>query len=209
MKEGRYTFSHDSGDAARYAGELLLYFLEKRGVAITGKVIRSSPKDGDRLVYTYYSEYALSEVLMKMLEFSNNFIANQLVIAMGAEKGNQPGTLDKGVRVLREYTGSVLGLSDINIVEGSGISRKNRLSALDMLAVLKSFKPYRHLLKKEGPFSFKTGSLRGIRTRAGFYERDGGPPYHFAIFINRKGPNTNSLMKCVEHVVKKSEETSH
>ena len=34
-KEGRYTFSHNPQDAARYAGELLSYFLQKRGIKTT------------------------------------------------------------------------------------------------------------------------------------------------------------------------------
>ena len=201
MREGRYTFSHEPGDAARYSGELLAYFLEKRGVGIKGRVLAGSLKEGDRLVYRYYSEFELQELLGKLLEFSNNFIANQLIIALGAEEWGPPGSLEKGVRVLRDYADKRLGLKGIHIVEGSGISRENRVSALDMLPVLEAIAPYRNILTQQGPFLFKTGSLRGIRTRAGFYEGGENPPYYFAIFINHKGPDMDDLMKCIGNVV--------
>jgi D-alanyl-D-alanine carboxypeptidase/D-alanyl-D-alanine-endopeptidase (penicillin-binding protein 4) len=198
MSRGRYTFSHKPGDAAQYAGELFLYFLGRKGVKISGKVMGGHVKEGDSLVYAYYSEFTLEELLKKMLEFSNNFIANQLTISMGANAHKPPGTLEKGVRVVRDYAKQKIGLTEIDIVEGSGISRKNRLSAMDMLAILQTFRPYRYLLRKEGPFYYKTGTLRHTRTRAGFYDRGEGAPYAFAIFLNRQGPDIESLMKAIK-----------
>ncbi|MFC1883479.1 D-alanyl-D-alanine carboxypeptidase/D-alanyl-D-alanine-endopeptidase [Thermodesulfobacteriota bacterium] len=204
MNQGRYTFSHKPGDAARYAGELFLHFLANKGVKFRGEVLAGSVEEGDSLIYEYYSDFTLEELLMKMLEFSNNFIANQLIISMGAHAHNPPGTLEKGMRVVRDYAKLKVGLTDINMVEGSGISRKNRLSAIDMLAILQAFRPYRRLLKKEGPFLYKTGTLRHIRTRAGFYDKGDGAPYTFAIFLNRQGPNIESLMKAIKGMAERN-----
>jgi D-alanyl-D-alanine carboxypeptidase/D-alanyl-D-alanine-endopeptidase (penicillin-binding protein 4) len=86
-------------------------------------------------------------------------------------------------------------------VEGSGISRKNRVSALDMLAILKRFEPYRHLLKRKDNVLFKTGSLNGIRTRAGYVEKNGRGPYSFVIFLNRSGPDMDELMESVKGAI--------
>jgi D-alanyl-D-alanine carboxypeptidase/D-alanyl-D-alanine-endopeptidase (penicillin-binding protein 4) len=125
-------------------------------------------------------------------------MANQFVLALGAQVHGAPGTLDNGVEVFSSYCREVLGLSDVQIVEGSGISRENRLSPLDMLAVLKRFEPHRALLVREGTVSYKTGSLRGIKTRAGYIESCSGRPYYFAVFLNGSHANVDSIVNCVK-----------
>jgi D-alanyl-D-alanine carboxypeptidase/D-alanyl-D-alanine-endopeptidase (penicillin-binding protein 4) len=198
LRKGRYTFSHHRHEAARHAGELLAYFLRKSGKAAQGKVRSGKVGPGDRLIYTYYSIFTLEEALKKMFEFSNNFMANQILIALGAHVHGPPGTLSKGIRVISDFSGEVLHLNDVEIAEGSGISRKNRLSALDMLAVLRRFEPYRALLVRDGCLLYKTGSLRGIRTRAGYIENTSGKPYYFVVFLNDSDADIDSILDCVK-----------
>lgn len=196
-KRGRYTFTHGQGEATLYAGELLGHFLKENRVKIRGDIRLGSVRPEDRLIYTYHSRLTLEEALKKMLEFSNNFVANQILIALGARLFGPPGTLNKGVRVITDYVKKELHLGDVQIVEGSGISRKNRLSALDMAVILKRFRPYRHLLKRKARIFYKTGSLKGIRTRAGYVDGGAEGVYSFVIFLNRSGTNIDALMKCI------------
>ena len=198
-KSGRYTFSHDRHDAARYAGELLMHFLRERGKACQGEVRAGTVVPGDVLLYTYRSTFTLEQVLRDMFEFSNNFIANQILIALGARVHGPPGTLAKGVRVLSDYARDVLHLRDIEIAEGSGISRKNRISARDMLAVLRGFEPHRYLLVREGRISYKTGTLKGVKARAGYIEDRSGNVYYFVIFLNSPHANIDSILECVKN----------
>lgn len=200
LKKGRYTFSHDPKDAARYAGELFLHFLRQKGIQANGKIRLDAVGPGDKLILSYRSMFTLEHVLKKMLEFSSNFMANQITIALGARVYGPPGTLSKGVRVVNDYAKKELNLRDITVVEGSGISRKNRLSALDMLTVLKQFRPYRHILMKKDNIIFKTGSLKGIRTQAGYIEGAEGP-YFFVIFLNREDLKIESLVDCIRRVI--------
>jgi D-alanyl-D-alanine carboxypeptidase/D-alanyl-D-alanine-endopeptidase (penicillin-binding protein 4) len=109
--------------------------------------------------------------------------------------------LTKGAAVVSDYAKKELRLKGIQIVEGSGISRENRLSALEMLTILKRFKPYRHLLNKKDQALYKTGSLQGVRTRAGYIERSDQELYYFVIFFNRAGADIEALMKCVMHAL--------
>ena len=111
------------------------------------------------------------------------------------------GTLAKGVRVLSDYVRDVLNLEGVSIEEGSGISRKNRLSAMDMLAVLRRFEGYRSLLVSKGTISYKTGSLRGVRTRAGYVEGSGGDLYYFVVFLNGSGADIDYIVDCVKKSV--------
>jgi len=199
LDTGRYTFSHYGHEAARYAGELLVHFLKERGKVCQGQIRAGVVGLGDPLVYTYHSIFTLEQALKKMFEFSNNFMANQILIALGAHIHGPPGTLAKGVKVLSDYAGEVLRLHDIEIAEGSGISRKNRLSALDMLAVLRRFEPHRALLVRKGRVLYKSGTLSGVKTRAGYIEDKSGNPYYFVIFLNSSSADIDSIFDCVKN----------
>jgi D-alanyl-D-alanine carboxypeptidase/D-alanyl-D-alanine-endopeptidase (penicillin-binding protein 4) len=201
LKRGRYTFSHDRKETTLYAGHLLRHFLKQRNVNISGKIYLDTIELGDRLIYHYRSRFSLEDALRKMMAFSNNFMANQIVIALGAQVYGPPGTLAKGVNVVSGYAHNYLNLQHIEIVEGSGISRKNRVSAMDMLTILKAFRPYRHLLRRAGDVLYKTGTLRGISTRVGYIEGQSGGPYCFVIFLKRSGSPIDGLMRCVKQIL--------
>jgi serine-type D-Ala-D-Ala carboxypeptidase/endopeptidase (penicillin-binding protein 4) len=196
-RNGRYTFSHESREGARYAGELLRYFLEKDGVEGKGCVRHGIRVPGDSLIYVYRSRFTLEEVLKKMFKFSNNFMANQMLISLGGHVFGAPSTLAKGQKAVLQYARETLGLKDLEFVEGSGISRKNRLSPGDMLRVLKQFRPYRRLLPRMGPFRYKTGTLKGIHARAGFYEKPAGNPGYLVLFLNHEEVDADRFMRCL------------
>ncbi len=198
IRKGRFTFTHDATVAARYAGELFLVFTAKKGGIHDGSIRMGVVNHGDEPVYTHFSPSTLSDVIQKMMTFSNNFIANQLVIALGAHVHGPPGTLEKGVSVIQEYARTELGLKTVRIVEGSGISRQNRISPMDMAVVLDRFKLFRRLLKRSGQTSFKTGTLKGIQTRVGYIESSTENPYVFVVFLNHGSGNVESLVSCLE-----------
>lgn len=198
LERGRYTFTHEHDEIVQYAGEILVHFLRRRGIDVRGK-IRTGIAPPKEPLCTYRSPFALEEALQKMLAFSNNFLANQILMAMGAQEEGPPATLEKGVSVLSRYAKDTLHLKDIQLVEGSGISRGNRLSAVDMLAILQAFQPYRHILTRDGDILYKSGTLRGLRTRAGYIERPGLGPYYFVVSL------TSTLdMNAVMDALKKS-----
>jgi len=136
----------------------------------------------------------MAQVISKLLEHSNNFIANQLLIAAGAKAYGPPGTLSKGVQAVSVFANDVLKLQDIHIVEGSGISRENRISAQDLLAVLEAFVPYYRLMPGEGKAFYKSGTLSGINTRAGYFENKDGKTYRFVVLLNTPGKSADRIM---------------
>jgi D-alanyl-D-alanine carboxypeptidase/D-alanyl-D-alanine-endopeptidase (penicillin-binding protein 4) len=137
-----------------------------------------------------------------MMAFSNNFIANQLVLALGAVRYGPPATLAKAQAALRDFSWRTLGLHSVRVVEGSGISRENRLSALDMLVILDHFKPYRHLLNKTDDIRMKTGTLTGIAARAGYISPDDGAPYPFALFLNGSRGDPDRTIRCIRDAIR-------
>lgn len=199
-KSGRYTFSHDRREAVLYAGALLSFFLEKQGVVRKGMVRLAPVKDEKELLYTYSSRFTMRDVIKELFQFSNNFVANQLLLATGASVYGAPATLQKGIRALVRYARKNLGLRKLELVEGSGISRKNRISPEGMVTVLRRFRPYRDLLPREGPFLIKTGTLKGIRTRAGYIDKGKEPPGYIVLFLKRTHPDPDSLLHCFERL---------
>ncbi len=198
LKRGRIVFSHRGREALLYAGEMIRYFLQQAGVRVQGPVVAAPQTVPDMtLIYRHTSPFSLDELVSRLMAFSNNFMANQLLIATGAHVYGTPGTLPKAARALTAYASDVLGIADVRFVEGSGISRENRISARSLMIALKHFEPYRHLMTYEGGVHFKTGTLRGIRTRVGYIENDAGRPYRFVLLLNNPGKRPEPILRRV------------
>jgi len=199
ITRGRITLAADRFEALKYAGELLRFFLKQAGVQVTGGVINSRiDPTADALVWSYRSDATLDLVVSKLLEFSNNFIANQILLVMGAEILKPPATVDKGLQVLRGYYRDGLGIKTGRIVEASGISRKNRITARAMLRILEHYEPYHGLMRRQGRQYYKTGHLKGVRTRAGFLSGNHGGLYRFVVMCNTPGKSTDAIMSAIE-----------
>jgi D-alanyl-D-alanine carboxypeptidase/D-alanyl-D-alanine-endopeptidase (penicillin-binding protein 4) len=197
MDSGRIVFSHSQGESALYAGHLVASFLLQQGMSSSGQIRTGRVEDGDRLLVRYVSPYALMDVISRLMEFSNNFIANQLFISAGIQAYGLPGTIDKGIRASREFLQKELQIETLQLAEGSGISRENRLSAMQMDQLLVRFYPYRHLMRRQGNELFKTGTLGGVRTRAGYIEDGNGGSYRFVVMINTPDKTADPVMAII------------
>ena len=141
-------------------------------------------------------------IVSDLMAFSNNFIANQLLLAMGAQVHGGPATLAKGLSVLNDYCTSRLGIASIKLAEASGISRRNRISAKSMIKALDQFHPHRYLLRNEGAQWYKTGTLNGIHTRAGYLRSKEGINYRFVIMLNTAGKRTEPIVRILEEALR-------
>jgi len=194
--QGRVVLTHKNKEATLYVGHLLAYFLKNEGIQCLGKITTGTvDASNDKHIYTYVSQYTLEQILVELFEYSNNFTANQLLITAGAKAYGPPGSLEKGIQAVNSYTRNRLNLNDIDIIEGSGISRKNKASANDMMKILLKFKPYYYLMRYENNEYYKTGTLKGIRTRAGYIEDKKTELYPFVVLINTPGKSTHTIMK--------------
>jgi D-alanyl-D-alanine carboxypeptidase/D-alanyl-D-alanine-endopeptidase (penicillin-binding protein 4) len=84
------------------------------------------------------------------------------------------------------------------IEEGSGLSRRNKMSVTQMIKVLNAFRPYRLLLNREGRVLIKTGSLKGVRSLAGYLLPDRDLPLVFTIILNGAEARTGRREKILE-----------
>jgi D-alanyl-D-alanine carboxypeptidase/D-alanyl-D-alanine-endopeptidase (penicillin-binding protein 4) len=126
-----------------------------------------------------------------MNKFSNNVMARQLYLTLGAEAAGEPATREKADRVIREWlAGKKLNFPEMVLENGSGLSRVERISARHLgELLLSSFRspvmpefiaslPLAAMdgtMKKRladadvaGQAHIKTGSLTGVRSIAGY-----------------------------------------
>ena len=197
ITNGRFTITHNSDDAARYTGELLLYFMNQAGIKNENIIELSPVSEDDELILVFESPYTLEYIVQNMLEYSSNFIANQLLLMLGAYFYGPEGTVEKGTNLIKNFLSINFGMKSPQIVEGSGLSRENLLSPREMLKILDYFTPYRDLLVYKEQVWFKSGSLSGVKTRAGYIETSAGDFMPFIIMCGRNFIDIEKAMLCL------------
>jgi len=121
---------------SKYFADLLKHSLRLNGVSVA-RVLKGQTPSQAELLYTFQSA-PLKEVVQKMNHFSSNHIAMQLLFAMGQEK---TGLFKKelGLSRMREVLSDLsYSPSDFTINDASGLSRSNRISSAQLVAVLAS-----------------------------------------------------------------------
>jgi D-alanyl-D-alanine carboxypeptidase/D-alanyl-D-alanine-endopeptidase (penicillin-binding protein 4) len=204
-KSGRILLTNNSDEITRYAGEIFYYFLKKQGIKIKGSIqLGKVNYDNDKLIYRYLSQFDLSGIISRLLEYSNNFMANQILLTTGAKVFGAPATIEKGIKAAKKFVSQRFDIKDageISFVEGSGISRNNQLTAQTFLKLLHEFKPYHDLMKNKDNQYYKTGTLNGIHTRVGYIVSATNELYPFIVFINTPGKTTEPVMKQLKKLV--------
>lgn len=179
----RINLSKNPDICLEYAGELLKVFLEQAGVKVQGRILPSGGGNPALLLYEHKARKPLDQLVTELFKYSNNFMTNQIFLAMGAERYGPPADEVKARRVVWDYLKSE-GIPLFHMEEGSGLSRRTKLTAAQLTAVLHRFKPYRRLLVKDDNVLYKTGTLSDVKSMAGYIERPGAEPLTFVILLN-------------------------
>jgi serine-type D-Ala-D-Ala carboxypeptidase/endopeptidase (penicillin-binding protein 4) len=202
LKEGRIALSNQHHEPLFYLGELFALNLAQRGVLLHGNIqLGTVNTDTDKRLISFSSPYCLDETISKLLAYSSNFIANQLLLSIGAKAFGPPATLEKGVRATRNYAEKSLGIKELHIAEGSGIGRENRVSARMMATLLHAFLPHRDRMRQTQREYYKTGTLDGISTRAGYIKGADGGLYPFVVMLNTNGQSMEGVMDKLHRIV--------
>lgn len=189
----------------RYTGELFRVFQKQENIAGNGVItFRAVPADLSPF-YIHHSSKTLEDIIAPLMLYSNNFIANQLFLAVGAAQYDYPATWGKSMRAMAGFLHTELNLSarEIEIIEGSGLSRKNRVSPYAMIQLLESFKPYSHLLPDENGKFIKSGTLKGVYAYAGYF-RENERLDSFVILLNQEKNNRDQILHLLEEVYRNS-----
>ena len=202
-RKGRARISlaqEDPSISVRYAGELIAAFIKRAGGKVEGEISTGKVPDDLKPVYVHRQSRALSEILSQLLIGSNNYIANQVFLEVGAHRHGGPVSLEKSLMVSRTILYEH-GLSDdIKLEEGSGISRGNSFTARGLAKVLDDFAPHASLLRKSrGGSRYKTGTFSGVKTLAGYAKTKKNGQVRFVISLGgRTGGLGFRLLRKIE-----------
>ena len=148
------------------------------------------PKEA-KLIYRYTNTRTVEQIIRGTLEFSNNFMANQLFLSLAGTPGSDSVSFKQASSYAQQRLSEVFDWPKFCVVEGSGLSRDNQLSARQIDDLLVALKPYKHLFKQtkhsDAQIFAKTGTLNGVRTFAGFIGMN-NKNYRFVFMFNRKVP---------------------
>ncbi len=189
---GRISLAHeDPAVSVRYAGELIAAFIERAGGSVDGEISMGSVPEDLEPVYVHRQSRTLSEILTQMLLGSNNYVANQVFLEIGAHRLGGPVSLAKSLQVAHEILAEHDLADDIHLEEGSGISPKNHFTARGLAKLLNDFAPHADLLRRtSGGSRYKTGTIPGVRTLAGYANTSKHGQVRFVISL---GGNTGKL----------------
>lgn len=198
----RINVTLDSGQTQRLAAETFKAIFAQNGIKMLGNYGTRKTPDHAGLFYIHYSEPVL-ELLPAMLLYSNNFMANQLFLALGYRKYGPPVTWHKARQAMTFFARSkgVTG-DDISIVDGAGLNRGNQISAAAMLTFLQDFRPYRSLLPLHKDWRLKSGTMTGVYSYAGYLGQDEDAPA-VVVILNQEENNRELILEKLMAVIKR------
>jgi len=196
---GRISLTQDPAVSLQYAGELLAAFITRAGGGVKGKISTGAVPAGLAPVYIHRQSRTLLGVLRGLLSGSNNYIANQVFLEIGAHRMGGAVSLEKSRQVAREILAAHDLARAIQLEEGSGISRGNRFTARGLAKVLSLFAPHAALLDSRKGSSYKTGTLEDVRTLAGYVSSSSHGQMRFVIALkSNNGAMRFQLLRAIE-----------
>ncbi|MGD9201591.1 MAG: D-alanyl-D-alanine carboxypeptidase, partial [Chitinispirillia bacterium] len=107
----RINLSYSKDECLQYVGELVTVIFNKHGIVINNsRYIFAPVNDKWNLVYVHKNSKSIATVLEGLLKYSNNFIANQIFLTVGAEKSGTPATIEKSKEIFTHYVNTRLNI---------------------------------------------------------------------------------------------------
>lgn len=196
-------------DPIRFAATVLRERLASAGVRVNGGiVIAVASADTNRMRRLAGTSHSLLNAIRTANKRSQNFYAEMILKTMGL-RVSRPSSFAAGARVVSGQLEKIgFRRGDFVIADGSGLSRKNSLSPLQLARFLRHMALSRHsgayigslavagtdgTLKRRmtepaivGKVFAKTGHLRGVTALSG-YVKPGGKLVAFSILVNGRG----------------------
>jgi len=195
-----------------YTAAVIRRELQRAGIRFNGEIVRDDKASGKRIAR--HASEPLNKLLETMLKESDNLIADNLTKSLGRKYFEQPGTFGNGVAAIKAILSEKAGI-DLNqavLVDGSGLSRNNRLTASQMMKVVTYLYQhnkelglldtlpvsgqsgtlrYRQSIRHrplQGNITAKSGSLFGTYNLAGIITTKSGKELLFVQFVTNYHP---------------------
>jgi D-alanyl-D-alanine carboxypeptidase/D-alanyl-D-alanine-endopeptidase (penicillin-binding protein 4) len=194
-------------DGPAYADASFRGLWEEQGGSIKGQMRLGQVPAGKEPLLTFLSP-PLAEVIRPVNKLSNNVMTRQIFLTLGAEQLGPPGTLAKGRQVMDEaLMRRGLGFPELDIGNGAGLSRDNRISvhSLGRLLLAARSSPFgaefqaslslagldgttRRRFEDDslaGRMHLKTGTLNGVTAIAGYVRAQSNDEYVVVAIANQ------------------------
>jgi D-alanyl-D-alanine carboxypeptidase/D-alanyl-D-alanine-endopeptidase (penicillin-binding protein 4) len=193
-----------------WSGYNLVSFLAQRGIEVTGQV-RTGVTPASAVMLAKAPSVPISQIVTDMMKFSNNYVAEMLTKNLARLKGSKPGTMKAGLEAVREFAKQHgIQSKDFNLVNASGLTLENRITASDMGRVLVNvqgkFQHFPEFLSSfpiagvdgtlknrfrgtsRPPIRGKTGLMKvgGVSSLAGYAARSDGQILSFVFMYNNE-----------------------
>jgi len=190
---------------ATYAFGTFVELWRELGGEFSGKLrVEVSPADAQPLLS--FDSLTLGEIVRLTNKFSSNLMARQLLLTLGQERSGNPATLDKGAAAIEEWGRERgLDLTGMDIDNGSGLSRRTHISALQLAKILSAAYHSRYAPEflaslplagvdgtlrsrmkttPQGAVRLKTGHIDGVSGVAGYVTTAAGNSYVLVCLVN-------------------------
>lgn len=203
VKNPGAVFKRKLTDAMAKAG---ISFQENSAVESSGKTTT---------LLTYQSP-KINELAQSCMFRSDNLYAETFLRLFGLKYGSDGSVAESAKKAMQYWDGLGFNMDGVQIVDGSGLSRQNRLTAEFLGSVLKSLKndPHytsffpltgeegtvRNFLKDtplQGYMALKTGSMNGIQSYAGYVLDEDFYPTHVVVVMTNNLKNRDNYRKAL------------
>lgn len=213
-------------DAPAYAARALAHALAARGVQVDSVRVLRAGEPTDTVDLTRLGELdspPLADIVAAILQPSQNWIAEQLLKTLGAERG-AGGSWSAGLAVERRYLVDVVKLDSLafNLRDASGLSAQNLITPAATVQLLEHARAaawgerYRMALPTPGQtggtlanrlpalaqrLHAKTGTISNVNSLAGFLDTDDGRELTFSIMSNGSGLPSATVRAAIDSAV--------
>lgn len=208
MPKGKYVrgVSAVVTDVIYYNRSLIQSLFQRYGIHVTGNILPGTAATTLPVIASHDSK-PLKDLISEMLKKSDNIIAGSLFKKMGEIYSRQPGSWGNGSLAVKEILKQKIGVDtrQMSVLDGSGLSRDNYISPLQMMQVLtfafhndatnRDFISALPIAGVDGTLKnrmqnirakvrAKTGTMSGVVALAGYAVSQNKEPLAFVIIIN-------------------------
>jgi D-alanyl-D-alanine carboxypeptidase/D-alanyl-D-alanine-endopeptidase (penicillin-binding protein 4) len=152
------------------------------------------------IVFTHYSP-PLDSIIYWFLKKSINLYGEALAKTFAYQK-NGFGETDKGVQLVKNFWKEKgIAPTELNIVDGSGLSPLNRVTTHAQVMILKYaksqpwFDGYYYAFPEYNGMKMKSGTINGVKGFCGYQKSRDGNEYIFSFLVNNYNGSASAVVQ--------------
>jgi D-alanyl-D-alanine carboxypeptidase/D-alanyl-D-alanine-endopeptidase (penicillin-binding protein 4) len=211
--ESRFVISGAFPSAGKQFAETLKEAISRTGkadhsttVSIAHKPVPQSDNTNSVPIYTHYAP-SMDSLVYWLNRKSINLYAEALLNTISLQK-NGIASRKESIELLQKFWQQKgIPVTELNIVDGSGLSPLNRVTTKSQVSVLQYaqkqpwFKGLYNSLPEYNGMKMKSGTINGVKGFAGYHRSKDGKSYVFSFLVNNYNGSASSLVQKMYQVL--------